>query len=97
MKRLFCTLAFARLAVVKPSEGLVFGDVGVEELEWVLWDNPVRDHFVVSYDVREWESAEPVFSVWFHRVELHISWQNKSEDSFRSSEGNIPEVHFEIF
>jgi len=33
--------AFARLTVVEPSKGLVFGDVGVEELEWVFRDNSV--------------------------------------------------------
>lgn len=78
MKKWFCTLAFARLTVVKPSEGLVFGDVWEEELERVLWDNPVWDHFVVSYDVGKRESAETVFSVWLHRVELHFSCCKKS-------------------
>lgn len=77
MSKLFSTPAFARLAVVEPSEGLIFRDVGVEELERVLWNNPIRDHFVVPYDVSEWEGAEPTFSVWLHRVELHISCQNK--------------------
>lgn len=79
MKKQFCTLAFAWLTVVKPSEGLIFGDVGVQEFERVLWDNSIWDYFVVSYDVRKRESAEPVFSVWLHRVELYFSCgKNKS-------------------
>lgn len=74
----FCIRAFARLTVVETSEGLIFGDVGIEELEWGLRDDPVRDDFVVSDDVGEWEGAEAVFSVWFHRVELHPScWKKK--------------------
>lgn len=77
MMKLYCALTFAWLAVVKPSEGLVFGDVGVEELERVLWDDPIGDHFVVSYDVGKRESAKPVFSVRLHRVELHISCWSK--------------------
>lgn len=40
------------------SEGLVFGDVGVEELERVLRDLSVCDNLVVPDDVGERESAE---------------------------------------
>lgn len=72
-KKRVSTLAFASLAVVQPSEGLVFGDVGVEEFERVLRDDAVRDHFVVSYDVDKGQSVEAVFGVGLHRVELHLS------------------------
>lgn len=37
----FCALAFVGLAVVKAPEGLILGDVRVEELERVLRDEPV--------------------------------------------------------
>lgn len=47
-----CT--FAGLTVVKPTEGLVFGDVRIEELERVLCDNTVRNDFVVPDYVRKW-------------------------------------------
>lgn len=74
----FVFFAFAWLAVVKPSEGLVFGDVRVEELEGVLWDDPVWDHFVVSYDVSKRESTKSVLSVGLHRIKLHFSCWEKS-------------------
>ena len=74
----FFFLTFARLTVVKPSERLVFGDVGVEELERVLRDDAIWDHFVVPDDVGERESAEPAFSVRLHGVELHLSCWRKS-------------------
>lgn len=66
-------LAFAPLAVVKPAEGLVLGDVGIEEFERVLWDDAIRDHFVVSYDVNKRQGAQAVFGVGLHRVELDLS------------------------
>lgn len=95
MMKSFCSLAFAWLTIVKPSEGLIFGDVGVEELERVLWDNPVWDHFVVSDDVGKWESAEPVFSVWLHRVELHFPCYEKlllAKHSIRSTKDDRTET-----
>lgn len=66
-------LTFAPLAVVEPAEGLVLGDVGVEELERVLRDDAIRDDFVVSYDVDKGQRAQPVFGVGLHRVELDFS------------------------
>lgn len=70
-------LAFAGLTVVEPPEGIVFGDVGVKELEWVLWDNSVWDYFVVSNDISKRESTESVFSVRLHRVELDFTCEGK--------------------
>lgn len=67
-------LAFAPLAVVKPAEGLVLGDVGVEELERVLRDHAIRDHFVVPYDVDKRQRAQSVFGVGLHGGELDFSW-----------------------
>lgn len=75
-------LAFARLAVVEAAKGLVLGDVGVEELERVLWDDAVRDDFVVTDDVGEGERAQTVLSVGLHRVELHFScWEGAKKTS----------------
>lgn len=80
----FSTLAFAPLAVVQPTEGLVFGDVGIEEFERVLRDDAIRDHFVVSDDVDKRQSVEAVFGVGLHGVELHFScWTGSVSDAAR--------------
>lgn len=73
IERWLHALAFAPLAVVKPAEGLVLGDVGVEEFQRVFRDDAIRDDFVVSYDVDERQRAQPALGVGLHRVELDFS------------------------
>jgi len=65
--------AYVWQAVVETPEGLVFGDVGVEELERALRDVAVRDHFVVPDDVGERDRAELALGVRLHGVELHVA------------------------
>lgn len=87
-------LTFAPLAVVEPAEGLVLGDVGVEELERVLRDDAVRDDFVVSYDVDKGQRAQPVFGVGLHRVELDFScwaaWRLATLQTLGTAGGGSP-------
>ena len=88
----FCALAFVGLAVVKAPEGLVLGDVWVEELERVLRDEPVGDHFVVAYDVGERERTQTVFSVGLHRVELHLPCWETSQLAEKNPLGSNPKL-----
>lgn len=66
-------LAFALLAVVMFAEGLIFRNVGIKELQWVLRNDAVRDDLVVSDDVSEGESVETVLGVRLHRDEFGLS------------------------
>lgn len=58
--------AFVWCAVVKPSESVVFWDVWVEELERILWNNPIRDDLVVPYDVSEWKGIQAALGIRLH-------------------------------
>ena len=59
-------VTFALGAVVVPAEGLVFGDVGVQELEGILCHQPLRDHLVVPEDVGERQGYQAALGVRLH-------------------------------
>lgn len=57
---------FVGRVVVKAAEGLVLGDVRVEELERVLGDHAVRDDLVVADDVGQGQRVEAALGVRLH-------------------------------
>ena len=57
--------------VVLP-EGLVFGDVWVEEAEWVLWDVLSCHHLVGADDVRQRDGRQFLLGVGLHCMEYRL-------------------------
>lgn len=60
-------LTVGGFGVVLP-EGLVFGDVRVEEAQRILWDVLGSHHLVRADDVGQGDGRQLLLSVWLHRV-----------------------------
>lgn len=66
-------LTFVLLAIVMFSKSLVFRDVGIKELQRILWDNTICNDLIVPYYISNGQGVETVFRVRLYRDELWVS------------------------
>jgi len=71
-------LTFVLLAIVMFSKSLVLRDVGVKELQRILWDNTICNDLIVPYYISDGQGVETVFSVRLYRDELWVSCGQKT-------------------
>lgn len=57
--------------VVAPK-GLITGDSGIQEAQWVLRYVLLSEQLVVADDFGQWEGLQHLLSVGLHRVDDHL-------------------------